>query len=123
MANQKLRTPEVGALDLEIKQGETFNPFLRRQDGAGGYFNFTGYTARAHVRQKIGDAATLIELTTVNGGLTLTTDGYINFLLSAADTAALTFVNGVWDFELIDASSKVQRLFAGKVKVLKEVTR
>ena len=123
MANQILRTPEVGALDLHIKQGETFNPSLRRQDGAGGYFDFTGYTARAQVRSKISDTAVLIELSTVNGGLVLTSNGYIHFLISAADTAALTFTVGVWDFELINASNQVQRMFAGKVKMLKEVTR
>lgn len=88
--------------------------------------NLTGYTARMQIRITRGSDTTVFELTTENGGITLTAaDGGIHLLISDTDTAAFDFDNAVYDLELINTSGNgdVTRVAEGTVKLHKEVTR
>ncbi len=89
--------------------------------------DFTGYTARLHIRARHGEDPDeidpLVELTTENGGIELgTTDGGIALYISAEDTAALAFRKAVYDLELIDADDNVDRYAFGNITVSREVT-
>ena len=118
-----------GKLNLKIYKGETFRHTLKWQDASELPINLTGYTARLHVRKKIDDVATVLELTTENGGISFNnpaTDGVIKLHIKAVDTAALTWSDGVYDLELVivvDTIEEVTRLVEGKITVYKEVTR
>jgi len=116
-----------GKTNLKIYKGATFRHVFIWKDGDEVPLNITGYTARMQVRKKIDDVATLLELTTENGGITITPlEGKIALYVSAEATAALTWVDGVYDLEMIiqiDGVDDVTRLVEGKVTVFKEVTR
>jgi hypothetical protein len=75
-----------------------------------------------HVRRTTDSASTLLELTTENGRLSLNSSGEINISISATDTALLTD-GGVYDLEIVDASSNVERVVEGFFVLDLEVTR
>lgn len=86
--------------------------------------DLTSYTARMHIRVHIDDTAFIHELTTENGGITLTpADGGIVLLISATDTATFDFTTAVYDLEIMDDSDFVTRIVRGQVTLVKEVTR
>jgi len=86
--------------------------------------NLTGYTARLQFREPLESSIVLLSLTTENGGITLGgVNGTIALLISATDTAALTWSTAVFDLEIISASSIVDRIISGRASVSDEVTR
>ena len=108
-----------------ILQGETYDETLTWKVGDPAVaVDLTGYTARAQVRSSVTSSIVLLELTTENGGIVLGgAAGTIQRIVSAADTAAITWKNAVYDLEVIDAGGAVRRLMSGKVTVSLEVTR
>lgn len=110
-------------MDIGIKQGATFdNTLVWTKDGSA--VQLDGYTARLQVRATLNSTATLLELTTENGGIVLTAaTGEIQLVITAVATAAFTWTAGTYDLEMITSTGKVRRLLEGKVKVSKEVTR
>lgn len=114
----------AGKLDLLIEQGATFKQSLIVNDGSGAPLNLTGFTARMQIRASVEAADSLIELTTENSRITLTpAQGRVDLLISATDTAGLTFESAVYDLEIVNAGGEVTRLVQGKVKLSREVTR
>lgn len=86
--------------------------------------DLTGFTARMHIRASVGSADVLLELSTENGGIAIDpATGTITLSISATDTAALTWRQGVYDLELTDGAGVVTRLARGRVAVCPEVTR
>lgn len=83
--------------------------------------DLTGATARMQIRAGLGGAV-LLELTTENGGLAITGPGTLTRTLSATETAALTWTDGVYDLEVEYADGTVQRYLQGAVTVSREVT-
>lgn len=84
--------------------------------------DLTGYTARMQLRPKAGSPIDLLSLTTANGGIILGDAlGTIRVIITASQTAVLTFRAAVYDLELA-IGSEVDRLLMGKVKLSKEVT-
>lgn len=83
--------------------------------------DLTGATARMQIRAGVGGAL-LLELTTENGGLAITGPGTLTRTLSATETAALTWTDGVYDLEVEYADGTVQRYLQGAVTVSREVT-
>ena len=114
---------EAGEYDITIEQGSGFSLPLTYEAPEGSFVDFTGSTARLHVRSKYGATETLIELTTENGGIELTEDGEITLSVSAEDTAALTFSRGVYDLEIVAPAGEPYKIIKGNVFVKREVTR
>lgn len=113
----------AGKLDLTIEQGATFRHVLYWTDAADQPINLTGYTARMHIRDTVSSTTPLLQLTTENGRITIVgAEGKVTLFVTAADTAALTWITGVYDLELVNGS-EVTRLVQGKIRVSKEVTR
>ncbi|UVO19602.1 hypothetical protein [Stutzerimonas stutzeri] len=83
--------------------------------------DLTGATARMQIRAQLGGAV-LLELTTENGGLVITGPGTLVRTLSATETAALTWTEGVYDLEVEYADGTVQRYLQGAVTVSREGT-
>lgn len=83
--------------------------------------DLTGATARMQIRAQLGGAV-LLELTTENGALAINSLGTITRTLSAAQTAALTWTDGVYDLEVQFPDGTVQRYLQGAVTVSREVT-
>jgi hypothetical protein len=112
-------------LPITILQGETFAfPMVWKAGDPALPVDVTGCSARMQVRSVVGSADVLLELTTANGRIELgDTDGAITLNLSAEETAALAWRNGVYDLEVVHADSRVRRLLEGSIKVKPEVTR
>lgn len=83
--------------------------------------DLTGANARMQIRAGLGGAL-LLELNTENGGLAITGPGTLTRTMSAAQTAALTWADGVYDLEVEYADGTVQRYLQGTVTVSREVT-
>lgn len=114
----------AGLLDFYIEQGATYRHQLIWQDSAEALIDLTNYTARLQIRSDVKSAAALIDLTTENGGLTLGgVTGTIDIAITSAVTAAIDWINGVYDLEMISGSGDVIRLVEGCVQVSFEVTR
>lgn len=110
-------------LNLVIEQGATFAKTLTYQDSAGDAIDLTSYVGRMQIREKVTDAATVVDLTEGNGGIVMGgVAGTIDLLITAAATAAFTWTKGVYDVE-IELSGVVTRLVEGGVTVNPEVTR
>ncbi len=101
----------AGTLDLTIEQGATFRrTVIWREPNVdpntpGPVKNLTGYKAQMELRTAIADrsdSALLLELTTENGGLTITgVDGRIDIHMTGLQTGQITVKKGVYDLFLI----------------------
>jgi hypothetical protein len=118
-----------GKLNLKINQGETFKHSLKWTDADGVAINLTGASARMQVRASVDAAQPLLTfssdpLTNPDGSIVLGgAAGTIDLKLSAIKTAAINWITGVYDLEIVDSLDDVTRLVEGKVTVTKEVTR
>lgn len=83
--------------------------------------DLTGATVRMQIRAQIGGEV-LLELSTENGGITITGLGTITRTISATETAGLTWTEGVYDLEVQYPDGTVQRYLQGAVRVRREVT-
>lgn len=113
----------AGIYDIIIEKGATWNPVITWKNSDGTAIDLTGYSARLQVRESVTASSTVISLTSGSGITLGGTAGTISLLLSATDTAALTFEKGVYDLELVSGSGVVYRVLQGRVTVSPEVTR
>lgn len=113
-----------GLLDLEVVQGSTFLWRIQLRDPKGQVVPLAGGAPRMQARKKVDDPdPPLFDLTPANGGATITIDDKIIIFISDEETAALDFVTGVYDIEFADSLGNVRRVMAGKIQLVKEVTR
>jgi hypothetical protein len=112
----------AGSYDFTCEQGATFARTLTITDSLGSPRDLSTYTGRMHVRRRISDVDTIVELTTSNGRMTMNSSGQISLLLNATATAALTD-GGVYDLEIEDSSGNVERVIEGNFILSLEVTR
>lgn len=115
----------AGKYDIIIEQGATFSRVITWDDEDGEPVNVTGYTARAQFRASHGSTSTVLSLTSPSSGLVLGGAlGTITMTITATATAALTAPSfGVWDLELVSATSVVTRLLEGTYQITPEVTK
>jgi hypothetical protein len=87
--------------------------------------DLSAYTiARCQIRKRWHSAAFDLELTLVNGGITINLDdASLTFNLTSAQTSALTADRYVWDCELETAAGSVLPFAEGKLLLGREVTR
>lgn len=88
--------------------------------------DLTGYVARMQIRASHVNEAVLAELTSSNGGLTITPIlGKIVRHLTALQTKSITPTNtpAVYDLEIVSSNGEVTRLVQGSVTINPEVTR
>lgn len=97
--------------------------FTVKSDGVA--VNITGWTFRAMIRRQLDDEEELVELTTANGGLTITdaANGRVRFALTAAQTELLPVGRVVFDLMRTDPANGPLILCSGKFRVKQPVTR
>lgn len=110
---------------FDILQGETYDKTSTWSAGTPLVpIDLTGATARLQARSKKDSNTVLLDLTTENGGIELGgAAGTIRRFINDADTAAIQWVAGVYDLEIVFPNNTVRRLMGGDVTVSKEVTR
>lgn len=110
-----------GILDLYIEQGATYNPptlTLRYKDTKEPYDLSIYESAHLDIKARWWDTSLLFSMTTANGRLTLGgAAGTISRLISATDTAALTWVKGVYVLRLVKADGEEDAVLRGNVFV------
>lgn len=130
MANQTSIGYIGKRLDLLIRQGGTFGPYLcamRNSDGTP--VDLTGCAFRGHIRKTAADPAIVCVVTAVVVGLA--TEGNYSLGISATDSALIqagaTLADAlskyVWDLEMVDSLGRVIPIYYGDVNVFREVTR
>lgn len=112
----------AGKTDILIEQGVDFELKMSVKYSDDSLPDYNNHTARMHIREELGDATVIVDLTTENGKIELV-DNNITLTIPNAETTAITITNGVYDLELVDPVGKVIRLLEGKIKVSPEVTR
>ncbi len=86
--------------------------------------NLTSYTAALQIRSLPSSPTKVLDLTTENGGITITgSEGKVAVHATAAQTAAIDDGVYVYDCEITSVSGVVTRLVQGQVVVSPEVTR
>ena len=111
--------------DQAIEQGASFYKKIVWKDSLDAPINLTGYSARMQIRPSLKASKVIVELGTSPGsGIALGGAlGTIELSLTAAQTAAITESQGVYDLELISGSGFVTRMMGGAVEFSPEVTR
>lgn len=121
---------QVTAVDASTVTFNTVSSVDYSAYTSGGYLmsytpvDLTGYTARMHIRDRIGGTVLLALTSDVpDNRISLdNTEHTITVVISADDTAALTFTKGVYDLEMVSPTGAVTTIFRGTVTVPKEVT-
>lgn len=84
---------------------------------SGGYLEYfqpvdlTGYSGQVMLKESVTDAAAALEISTSNGRMIIdAANSKITFDVPAADLAAMTKFNGIWDWEMTKAGVTVSPL-------------
>tara|TARA_Y100000310_G_scaffold120373_1_gene119141 strand:- start:10366 stop:10722 length:357 start_codon:yes stop_codon:yes gene_type:complete len=113
--------------NLDVIQGSTFSAQLSIKNSDGTAVDLDGYSVRGKLKYNYGTGAHLVDLDPkVNTTAPLTAaSGVIDVKLTAAQTADLPVIMGVYDIETFNDSDPVEvnKVLDGKVKVHPEVTR
>lgn len=113
--------------DLEIHQGATFRKvFVLTDEATGTPISIpSGATAIAQIRRTARDGYVLHEMTTENGGITLThATGVVSLYISDEDTADFGFAQAVWDLLVLKTNGETAYYgLGGTVYVEPAVTR
>lgn len=115
----------AGKLNIVIEQGATFEvPLIWKDETGSEVAGLSAWDARMQVRSPLSSPEILLELTVDNGGIIMGLNpGEIKLFISDADTAAIDWLAGVYNLEVISPSGSVTRLLKGNVKIDLEVTR
>jgi len=113
----------AGRYDFTLKQGSTHTIDATWKDSLNVPVDLTGYTARMQVRDKDINGIVIMELTTENGGITITpASGEFTIVISALDSDKTISKKCVYDLEMVK-DSDVERILEGIIRVSLSVTR
>ena len=110
----------AGKHNFTLEQGSTFNREVTVQENNQA-LNLTGYSARMQMRST-HDSST-IALTFTCTIASPATQGQINLIATATQTAAVEEAIYVYDLEIESSAGSVTRILEGQVTVTPEVTR
>jgi hypothetical protein len=112
-----------GRFNFVCPQGSTFNPRLTwKIDNST--IDISGYSARLQVRETHTSEDFIVNLTDLNGGITLGgSAGTIDLYIDAYETSSFITGDHVYDLEVISGNGIVQRLIEGRFNITPEVTR
>jgi len=119
----------AGTYNMTCDQGSTFvRTFVVQQQDAVDPtvyhpYDLTGYTARMQIRRDEFATATLAELTTANGKISINgPTGTVTVSMTAEQTALIER-SGVYDIEIVSPSTEVHKIVRGAFNLNLEVTR
>ena len=113
---------KVNVRDIHVHQGATRQLTLKLKDNNGDPKNLSGYTIEMDVKKHAGGEV-ILGLDSSGNGITLTgASGQMDFIMTAAQTAAFDFVEGVFDVKLTSGVGTVVYILRGKVIVIRRIT-
>lgn len=101
--------------DLVVNTGSDQTWRFRIVDNACNDVDTAGYTARMQVRPRIGSDVVYDELTTENGRLKFTEDGFLDLEMPSDVTDTYMFKTALYDIEIVNKEGRVTRLVEGRV--------
>ena len=113
---------KVHVRDIHIHQGATRQWTYKLKDNNDLAKNLSGYTIEMDIK-KSASGEVILALDSDGGGIVLTgSDGQMDFTITAAQTAAFDFVEGVYDVKLTSGAGTVVYIIRGKIIVTRRVT-
>lgn len=99
--------------------------FVLKDSNTAAPVDITGWALQAQVRENLDDVTALLDLTTANGGLAITSGvgGRFEIRITAVQTALLPVGRVVFDVRRTDITPGPLWLFGGSFKVKQPVTR
>lgn len=118
---------DPGRQDLDIFQGGPLSVEIagyQKTDTGEEVVPPTGYTARAQVRPDPDSEEVLLEMSTTNGKVVVTDEGFL-LNLTSTDTDALTPWEepAYWDLRVVPPSNKPFFLVYGRVRFVRAITQ
>ena len=110
----------AGKHNFTLEQGSTFNREITVQENSQA-LNLTGYSARMQMRSTHDSSTIALTFTTTIASPA--TQGKINLIATATQTAAVEEAIYVYDLEIESSAGNVTRILEGQVTVTPEVTR
>lgn len=105
--------------DIVIYSGTSFRREFRWLPDGSNPIDFTGWSAVMRVGQQ--RAAADLELTTANGGITLTADGRMTILMTPGQTVVPKATIVYYNLDLVEPGGFVRRFLRGRVSVVVDV--
>jgi hypothetical protein len=119
----------AGKYSFIIEQGSTLDFSITYNDSNGSPVDLSQYDSKMQIRQTYGSAPLLTLSSSLNAdGTGLNMDnaasGSIGIYIASCTSSMLTFVEAIYDLDIISGSNcpVVTRILEGKVKLSKEVT-
>lgn len=114
---------EVNTYNIKVHQGETWSMTATIKDDNDTAVDLTDYTAKMQIRNKPGGTL-LKELATGGSGITINAStGEVALAMTATETAALAFREGVYDLYIESSSNTRTYLIKGRFTVAQRVTQ
>ena len=110
----------AGTYNFTLEQGSTFSRQITVQENSSA-LNLTGYTARMQMRSTHDSSSIALTFTTTIANPA--TQGKVNLIATATQTAAVEEGIYVYDLEFESSAGNVTRILEGQVTVTPEVTR
>lgn len=110
---------------LKINKGTTFRHKFVWKMESGKAVDITGYSIRSQIRSTVDSPVTLLELSTVNGRIYFgdATKGEFFLYLTAVETAALDWKEGVYDILITNNTDSFRAVIESPVTTEEGVTR
>jgi hypothetical protein len=106
--------------NLDIQQGSSYSIRFNVKNDDGTYVNLSGYSARGHIKYRYSDATKLLDLNPQIHSSYVS--GIVDVNLTAAQTAGLPIIQGIYDIEIFNSGGYVAEVIDGKVFVQPNVT-
>lgn len=114
----------AGKYNFEIEAGATFSRTITYKDSDNDAIDLSGSTVRMQIRNNYSSSDAAISLTTPSTGIAFTSNtGEFTITMTAAQTSAFTFRQGVYDIEIEYSGGTVERILEGRVKISSQVTQ
>lgn len=110
----------MGAYNICVNQGESFDLTATLKDCNGNYINLSGYSVRGKVRTSYGATGVLLDL---EPSVFNSASGIIKISLLPSETESLPVTIGVYDLERYKDETHVYRVLNGTFTINPEVTK
>lgn len=116
---------QTQTIEIEIFQGASFSRAFNVLDQAGVPVNLAGYSAAMQIRPFPSSSEVMLEATTANSLLTISSSitGLIVLSLTPQQTAAFAYNSAVYDMLLTSPTGLISKAFKGKVSIEPVITR
>ena len=106
---------------VACNQGSEFSASLTWNDGAGNPIDLSPYTALMQVRKDAYEKL-IVELSTTNGYITMSSEGVITFDIPFSVTSCLPAGSFLYDFKLYDTNGIPSTILRGEFVVKAAIT-